>query len=180
MFLVHWDAVALTIVLWNIDSEVFFHWHFWRRQPAAIALSWKNIWSLEERFWILLEWSLGRVIDCICLRLLSESSISLGWCWAFMFSRYRMYVPSTIFLGISFSIFFASFYCWRACWSLSCFFLSWAWQPALHSPHSLYSGSVGKVGRFVYVPYLLPFLAVCTTTNFSRRAKYSPDWNCRE
>ena len=53
----------------------------------------------------------------------------------------------------------------------SVFFLSWAWQPALHSPHSLYSGSVGKVGRFVYVPYLLPFLAVCTTTNFSRRAK---------
>ena len=43
MFLVHWDAAALIIVLWNIDSEVFFHWHFWRRQPAAIALSWKNI-----------------------------------------------------------------------------------------------------------------------------------------
>ena len=43
MFLVHWDAVALIIVLWNIDSEVFFYWHFWRRQPAAIALSWKNI-----------------------------------------------------------------------------------------------------------------------------------------
>ena len=31
--------------------------------------------------------------------------------------------PQPFFLGISFSIFFASFSCWRACWSLSCFFV---------------------------------------------------------
>ena len=64
-----------------------------------------------------------------------------------MFSRYRMYVPSTIFLGISFSIFFASFSCWRACWSLSCFFVVGLAARLAQSTQSVlwFSGQGGKV-----------------------------------
>ena len=89
-----------------------------------------------------------------------------------MFSRYRMYVPSTIFLGISFSIFFASFYCWRACWSLSCFFCRELGSPpcTVHTVCTLVQWARWE-GSFTFLTYYLFWRCVLLRT-FREEPRY--------